>query len=238
MNLALNNISKSFGKQEVLCSVNVEFNEPGITAILGPNGSGKTTLIKSILGMVIPDEGEILLADKSVLGQWEYRYEIDYLPQIANFPENLRYRELLEMIKDMRSGACRDKELNELFGLEPFMNKKMGQLSGGTKQKANIVLALMYENSFIILDEPSTGLDPLTHIAFKNFLDAERASGKTILVTTHIMDFVEDMADRIVFLMDGKIYFDGTLQELNKNFGQKKLENTIAEILKLQNNHV
>jgi Cu-processing system ATP-binding protein len=237
MNLEVNNISKSFGKQQVLRSVNVEFTKPGITAILGPNGSGKTTLIKSILGMVIPDEGDILLANKSVLGEWKYRYEIDYLPQIANFPENLRYRELLDMVKDIRTGSFRDKKLNELFGLEPFLDKKMGQLSGGTKQKANIVLALMYENSFIILDEPSTGLDPLSHIAFKNFLNAERESGKTILVTTHIMDFVEDMADRIVFLLDGKIYFDGTLNELNENFGQKKLENTIAEILKLENKH-
>lgn len=234
MNLVLDNISKSFGKQEVLKNISVDFNTPGITAILGPNGSGKTTLMKSILGMVIPDEGDILLADKSIIGEWQYRHNIDYLPQIANFPENLRYAELLEMIKDLRKGPFRDDRLNKLFGLESSLNKKMGQLSGGTKQKANIVLALMYENSFILLDEPSTGLDPLTHIAFKEFLNEEKASGKTILVTTHIMDFVEEMADRIVFLMDGNIYFDGTLQELNQNFKQDKLENTIAEILKLQ----
>lgn len=203
----------------------------GIFAVLGPNGSGKTTLIKSILGMVIPDKGEIKIEGNSVLKQSAYRNNINYLPQIANFPANLTVNELIKMVKNLRPKEAHDKELIKLFALEPFLDKKLGNLSGGTKQKVNIVLTFMFESDLIILDEPTTGLDPISLIHLKEIIHLEKEKGKTILITTHIMSFVEEIADEIVFLLDGEIYFKGSSNELKQRTGQKDLEHAIAKLM-------
>ena len=95
----IKNLHKRFGKLNALDGIDVKIQDDGIFAVLGPNGSGKTTLIKCILGMVIPDTGSISIDDREILGQWEYRKKIAYMPQIANFPPNLKVKELIKMIK-------------------------------------------------------------------------------------------------------------------------------------------
>ena len=229
--IEIRNLHKHFGKVEVLDNIDLSIDAEGIFAILGPNGSGKTTLIKSILGMVIPQSGEIEVNGSSVLGQWSYRDGVSYLPQIAQFPDNLKVSELIKMIKNLRPGAASDQELIELFGLLPFMGKKLGNLSGGTKQKVNLVLAFMFDSPILILDEPTTGLDPVSLIHLKELIRKEKDAGKTILITTHIMDFVDSMADEIVFLLEGNIYFKGTVEELKKRSAENDLEQAIANIL-------
>lgn len=229
--IKISNIHKKFGKVQVLKGLDLEIKSGGIFAILGPNGSGKTTLIKSILGMVIPNQGEIEFNGVSVLKEWAYRNEIDYLPQIANFPGNLTVLELVNMIKNLRKKKALDLALIELFKLEPFLNQKLANLSGGTRQKVNLVLAFMFDSPLLILDEPTTGLDPVALISLKELILKEKKKGKTILITTHIMDFVEEMADEIVFLLDGSIYFKGTVQALKKQTNQANLERAIANIL-------
>ncbi|MCF6353118.1 MAG: ABC transporter ATP-binding protein [Cyclobacteriaceae bacterium] len=233
--IEITNLYKRFGKVQVLEGVSLEIKGGGIFAILGPNGSGKTTLIKSILGMVIPQSGTILIENKPIKDQWEYRNSLNYLPQIAQFPENLKVEELIGMIKNLRGQTANDKELIELFGLAPFIDKKLGNLSGGTKQKVNLVLAFMFNCPLIILDEPTTGLDPVSLINLKGLINKEKEAGKTILITTHIMDFVDTMADEIVFLLEGKIYFKGTVAELKKKSAQNDLEHAIATILTEKN---
>ncbi len=233
--IEITNLHKRFGKVQVLEGISLEIKGGGIFAILGPNGSGKTTLIKSILGMVIPQSGTILIENKPIKDQWEYRNNLNYLPQIAQFPENLTVEELIGMIKNLRGQTANDKELIELFGLAPFMDKKLGNLSGGTKQKVNLVLAFMFNCPLIILDEPTTGLDPVSLINLKGLINKEKEAGKTILITTHIMDFVDTMADEIVFLLEGKIYFKGTVAELKKKSTQNDLEHAIATILTEKN---
>ena len=230
--VTIQHLYKSFGPVDVLQGVNLKISEAGIVAILGPNGSGKTTLIKSMLGMVIPQKGEIFIDEQQVLGKWEYRNDISYMPQIANFPQNLRVRELINMIKNLRSETSLDQELIEQFKLQPFLDKKLGTLSGGTRQKVNIVLTFMFDSPLIILDEPTTGLDPVALIYLKRLIAEEKAKGKTILITTHIMNLVEEVADRVIFLLDGNIYFDGTVDALKQQTQQQNLEHAIAEILK------
>jgi Cu-processing system ATP-binding protein len=153
------------------------------------------------------------------------------LPQIANFPSNLKVKELIKMIKDLRSNTNEDKRLIELFKLEPFLDKKLGTLSGGTKQKVNIVLTFMFNSPIIILDEPTSGLDPVSLIRLKDLIQAEKAKGKTILITSHIMSFVEEVADEIVFILEGKIYFKGCISDLKKKTNQPDFEHAIASIL-------
>ncbi len=227
----IQNLHKKFNKNVVLSGVDLRISEGGIIAVLGPNGSGKTTLIKSILGMVIPNKGKIQVLGKNIKNHSSYRKEIDYLPQIANFPNNLKVSELIRMIKDLRRNTSDDENLISLFKLEAFLNKKLGNLSGGTKQKVNIVLTFMFDSPLIILDEPTTGLDPISLLRLKQLIQDEKSKGKTILITSHIMSFVEEVSDEIVFLLEGKIYFKGSIKELKTQTDQPDFEHAIASIL-------
>src|SRR5699024_1386767 len=209
----------------------LKIEDKGVFAVLGPNGSGKTTLIKSILGMVIPNKGEIFIEGKSIKKNWQYRRKIDYLPQIANFPNNLSVQELFKMIKDLRGRT--DADVNPYinrFGLEPYLNKKLGNLSGGTKQKVNLVLTFVFNSPIIILDEPTTGLDPAALIILKEMIEEEKQKEKVILLTSHIMNFVEDISDEIVFLLEGKVYFKGTAEALKTETKQSDFEHAIANL--------
>ncbi len=224
-------LHKKFGKNNVLNGVDLNINEGGIFAVLGPNGSGKTTIIKSILGMVIPDNGTIKVFNTNIKKNSNYRSKIDYLPQIANFPSNLKVIELIKMIKDLRGQTNNDQKLIETFKLQPFLNKKLGTLSGGTKQKVNLVLTFMFDSPIVILDEPTTGLDPISLIRLKELITVEKKKGKAILITSHIMSFVEEVADQIVFILEGKIYFKGSIEELKTKTEQNDFEHAIANIL-------
>lgn len=231
----IQSLYKSYGKLEVLRGISLSFDQPGIAAILGPNGSGKTTLIKSILGMVLPDKGSIHFQGQSIAGHWDYRRQIDYLPQIARFPDNLRVKELLNLIQDIRGEQPQHAErLIALFGLAPFLDKRLGNLSGGTRQKVNLLQAFMFDSPVVILDEPTSGLDPLAVQSLKALLQEEKAKGKLLLITTHIMSFVEEMADEVVFLLEGDIHFRGSLKSLKERYGESNLERAIAQILQGQ----
>lgn len=227
----IQDLYKKFGKNQVLSGVDLTIDQPGIFAVLGPNGSGKTTLIKSILGMVIPNKGDVFVLGEHIRKSANYRHHIDYLPQIANFPGNLRVKELIKMIKDLRGNTLEDTRLIELFKLEPFLDKKLSTLSGGTKQKVNIVLTFMFDSPLIILDEPTTGLDPISLIRLKELIQESKSKGKTILITSHIMSFVEEVSDEIVFLLEGKIYFKGSISDLKSQTKQPNFEHAIASIL-------
>lgn len=228
--IQVHHLEKSYGRNSVLKKLDLNIREGGIYAILGPNGSGKTTLIKCILGMTIPDKGEIQVAGLPVAESWKYRQSINYMSQIAQFPANLRLQELIDMIKDLRGTSVDERALIELFGLESFLKQKMAHLSGGTRQKVNIVLAFMFDSPLLILDEPTTGLDPGSLIKLKNLIRRERDHGKTILVTSHIMSFVEEVADEIIYLLEGVIYFQGSIGELESHTGQNDFEHAIASI--------
>lgn len=228
--IEIENLYKKFGKNEVLSGLNLSIAEGGIFAILGPNGSGKTTLIKSVLGMVVPNKGTISIRGASIKKKWKYRQDIAYLPQIANFPGNLKVKELIRMINDLRQMPSDAEKLVALFQMEPFVDKKLSALSGGTKQKVNIVLAFMFDCPLLILDEPTTGLDPASLIHLKELIQQEKDNRKTILITSHIMQFVAEVADTIVYLLEGKIYFKGSIEELKIKTQQTDFEHAIAAI--------
>ena len=233
--IAIKDLHKRFGKNQVLKGIDLDIGKGGIFAVLGPNGSGKTTLIKCILGMVIPNSGDILVDHSPVRNNWKYRSQIDYLPQIANFPGNLTVAELIRMIKNLRGQQGNDAPLVEAFHLEPFLDKRLGNLSGGTKQKVNLVLAFMFNSPLIILDEPTAGLDPVAMLYLKELIHKEREKGKTILITSHIMGFVEEVAEEIVFLLEGRVYFKGNMAALMEKTQQNDFQHAIATLLKENN---
>jgi len=235
--MIISGLHKAFGKNEVLKGIDLEIPDGCITAVLGPNGSGKTTLIKSILGMVLFQQGEIEIQGGNIKNDWHYRRDIGYLPQIARFPENLKVKELIRMMKDIRNQPASDSGLISLFGLEPYLDRPLRYLSGGTRQKVNILVAFMFDSHYLVLDEPTVGLDPLALIRFKDMLLQKKETGRAILLTTHMVSLVEEMADEVIFILEGKIYFQGKPGELKAQSNEINLERAIAGIL-MKDGHV
>ena len=230
--IQISNLHKSFKKNHVLKGIDLTIDKGGIYAILGPNGSGKTTMIKSILGMIVPNEGQLKVEGEDIAKKFAYRQKLNYLPQIANFPGNIKVSELIRMIIDLREQTADHDPLLDTFGLRPYLDQKLSTLSGGSAQKVNLVLTFMFDNPIYILDEPSTGLDPNALIQFKELLKRERDKGKTILITTHIMPFVEEVADEIIYLLEGRIGFKGSIKALLELYKVEDIEHAIAQMAK------
>ena len=230
------NISKKFGKLEVLQNISLNFEMGQSVAILGPNGSGKTTLIKSLLGMVIPDSGQILFDGKNIKKEFAYRNEIGYMPQIGNYPPNLKISQLIDMMKDIRKGKKEgiiiDEDIIELFKLKDIYQKPLGTLSGGTKQKVSAALAFLFDPKVLILDEPTAGLDPLASEILKSKILEEKRKGKLIIITSHIMADLEELSTHIVYMQEGKLKLYKELEELKAEFGEDRLGKIIAALMK------
>lgn len=230
--ISIQELYKRYGKKEVLHRIETVFAKGKLTVVLGPNGSGKTTLIKSILGLVIPEKGQVAIDGEKTTGKHLYREKIGYLPQINQFPGNLKVEDLLHFLGTLsKSEPILQSELVDALGLTPYLKQKIRTLSGGTLQKVNLVQAFMHDAPYLILDEPTSGLDPLTLLKFKELIQEARGKGKTIIITTHVLELVEEMADEIIFILDGKVYFQGKLKELNQETGQNDLLHSMAQVL-------
>mgnify|MGYP000467572846 CR=1 FL=1 len=227
--ILIKNLYKKFDENLVLNGIDLTIPQGNVFGILGPNGSGKTTLLKTILGMVIPNQGIIEVFGQNISKVSNYRHSIGYLSQSANFPPNLKVHELFTLIKNIRNKKSDYKEFLGRFNLDAYLNKKINSLSGGTRQKINIALAFMFNSPIIILDEPTAGLDPISLIRLKEMIQTEREKGKTILITSHIMSFIEEISDQIIFLFEGKIYFKGKISEIKLK--AKPIENGFPNCL-------
>jgi len=230
--IQIKHLKKSFGKLQVLKTVSCDFSRGGITGVLGPNAAGKTTLIKSILGMVIPDGGEVIFDGKSVSNSFEYKKHIGYMPQIGRYPDNMKIGELFKMMKDLRNvHTDLDTDLIKAYGLDKMTDKTMHTLSGGTRQKVSAALAFLFDPSVLILDEPTAGLDPLSAEILKDKIHQEKAKGKLILITSHILSEIDELADKVMYLLDGNIRFYKTLADLKTETGEQKLGKALTKIL-------
>ena len=237
--IEIKNISKKFGKLEVLTNVNLSFNKGECIALIGPNGCGKTTLIKCILGMVIPTKGDVLFEQKSILNEFQYRNNIGYMPQIGRYPDYMTVGQIIEMIKKIRnSNQPFDEDLVKAFHFEKIVDKQMRTLSGGTTQKVSAILAFLFNPDVLILDEPTAGLDPLASEILKDKIIKEKEKGKLILITSHLLSELDDMITQIIFMQDGKVHFHKTIADLLQSTNEKKISKAIAKILKSQSNEM
>jgi Cu-processing system ATP-binding protein len=231
--LVIDGVTKRYGKLPVLQRVDLAIARGRVTAILGPNGAGKTTLIKTILGLTSPDDGTIALDARTLRDDPGARAMIGYMPQIARFPENLTGAELIAMLLDLRGPeATIDRELVDRFRLQGALTKPLRALSGGTRQKVNAVLAFLFTPRLLILDEPTAGLDPIASGVLKDKIREERDRGKTVLLASHVMTELEELADNIVFLLDGTARFAGSVADLKRRTRQLNLEHAAAQLMR------
>jgi len=230
--IKIEKLNKSFTTLDVLKDVNLVFDRGEVVCLIGPNGSGKTTLIKCLLGLVIPDAGSVYYKDKPVLGTWAYRREFGYMPQISRFPEHIKVRQVFQMMKDLRSNdGVIDEDLLRAFSIDSIMEKRMAYLSGGTRQKVSAALAYLFSPEVLILDEPTAGLDPISSEQLKAKVMKEKHKGKLTLITSHNMTEVEELADRVIFIVEGSIQFSKTVEDIKNETSESRLGKALAVMM-------
>ncbi|GMV54047.1 MAG: ABC transporter ATP-binding protein [Chlorobi bacterium] len=230
--IEIQNIRKKFKQLQVLNGVSISLSPGSVTALVGPNGSGKTTLMKSIVGLVRPDSGTIHLDGELVSANPDVRNKMGYMSQVARYPENLSPLELIAMVRGIRKQQTEiAEELFSEFQLHEHLKKPMRSLSGGTRQKVGAVLAFMYEPRVLLLDEPTAGLDPLVTQRLKNRIRHVADNGSSVLITSHVIAEIEELATRIVYINEGVIMYDGSVQNLLSSTGHSNLPAAIAAIM-------
>lgn len=235
----LEGVSKAYGKVQALKNCTVSFEQGQSVALIGPNGSGKTTIIKCILGMVKPDQGQITFQGSSIANHWQYREHIGYMPQTGRYPDNMRVEQVFSLLKKLRKlPQTTDEELIEQFALREIFQKPMYTLSGGMRQKVSAALAFLFNPDVLILDEPTAGLDPLASEYLKQKIIQEKKKGKLILITSHILSDLDDIATDVLYIMEGRLQFFKTLEAVKAETSEVRLVNAIASIMKKQNTHV
>jgi Cu-processing system ATP-binding protein len=227
------NVGKKYGKMWALRDFSARFVAGETVSVIGPNGSGKTTMIKCLLGLVRATTGTITVNGERVGRDPEYRHHVGHMPQISRFPNELRIGQLIDLMDDIRGsnkGRGEGALVKEL-GVVDMMGKRLGTLSGGQRQKVSAVLAFRYAPSVLVLDEPTAGLDPVSsEIVLQAVRDIKR-DGCTVLITSHLMEEVEALADRVAYLQDGTMRFLLPPEELLAATGQKHLSKAIPAML-------
>ena len=218
MSIAVNNISKSYGAQKALDNISFSINKGEIVGFLGPNGAGKSTLMKILTTYITADEGTATVNGQDVnTNPKAVQLSIGYLPEHNPLYLDLYVREYLAFNADVYKVAkSRIEEVIQLTGLSTESHKKIGQLSKGYRQRVGLANALLHNPDVLILDEPTTGLDPNQLMEIRNVIK-NVGKDKTVFLSTHIMQEVEAICDRVIIINNGKIVTD------------KKLDNLISE---------
>lgn len=215
MSIAIQNISKSYGTQKALDSISFSINKGEIVGFLGPNGAGKSTLMKILTTYLTADEGSAKVNGFDVNSQQkDVQLSIGYLPEHNPLYLDLYVREYLAFNADVYKVAkSRIEEVIQLTGLTTESHKKIGQLSKGYRQRVGLANALLHNPDVLILDEPTTGLDPNQLVEIRNVIK-NAGKDKTVFLSTHIMQEVEAICDRVIIIDKGKIVADKQLEKL------------------------
>lgn len=217
--LSATQLSQGYGRHVVFRSLDIELR-PGITALLGPNGAGKTTLLRTLATVQPPREGRLTIDGRVVTSEAEARAarrQIGFLPQRFGYEPGMRVRDFVRYGAWLRGLPSRDwpaasDAALEHVGLTENATKKMGSLSGGMRQRAAIAWAIVGNPRIVVLDEPTVGLDPQQRLRFRDIIMG--LTGATILLSTHLIDDVDAICDRVVVMHEGKFRFTGSLDQL------------------------
>lgn len=215
MSIEVQNISKSYGTQKALDNISFSIKKGEIVGFLGPNGAGKSTLMKILTTFISADEGLALVNDYDVINNAKaVQLSIGYLPEHNPLYLDLYVREYLAFNAEIyKIAKSRIEEVIQLTGLELECHKKIGQLSKGYRQRVGLATALLHNPAVLILDEPTTGLDPNQLVEIRNVIK-NVGKDKTVFLSTHIMQEVEAICDRVIIIDKGKIVTDKKLDKL------------------------
>jgi len=219
MSIVISNVSKVYGTQYALNHVSFEVKKGEIVGFLGPNGAGKSTMMKIITCFIPPTEGEVSVCGFDIWNDSiEVRKRIGYLSESNPLYHDMYVREFLEFIAgihQINNPKLRMKEVIEMTRLEIEQHKKIGALSRGYRQRVGLAQALFHDPEVLILDEPTTGLDPNQLVEFRELI-RQCGKKKTVLLSTHIMQEVEAMCNRVIIINKGNIVADNSTQELKE----------------------
>ncbi len=227
--LEVKNLSKYFGIKKAVDNVSFSVEDGKILGVLGKNGAGKSTLFRMILNILDPDEGEVLYNGEKIDTKVSDR--IGYLPEVGSLIDSYTVYELCVYYGKMKSMKTEDIKKNmfdllEKFEIVEFANMKIKELSKGNKQKIQFIISILHDPDLIILDEPFSGLDPVSVEYFKNIILDLKARGKTIIFSSHIMSHVEMLCEQIVIINSGKVVLQGNLDEIKQEYSSKTLDIT------------
>lgn len=225
MSIEVQNISKSYGTQKALDNISFNVNKGEIVGFLGPNGAGKSTLMKILTTYINADEGHAIVNNFDVnLHQIEVQRSVGYLPEHNPLYLDLYVREYLAFNADVYKVAkSRIDEVISLTGLTPEAHKKIGQLSKGYRQRVGLATALLHNPDVLILDEPTTGLDPNQLVEIRDLIK-NIGKDKTVFLSTHIMQEVEAICDRVIIINQGKIVADNNIENLITEVNEQIIE--------------
>lgn len=234
--LSLKNLSMSYGSKNVLNEINLDVYPGQIIGYIGPNGAGKSTTLKIMLGLVGEYSGMVeIFGEDIATSDYSYKRKIGYVPENAEIYDNLTANEYLTFIGELygmeqNEAANKAESLMQQFGMEDVLHTRISSFSKGMRQKVLIISSLLHNPDLIFLDEPLSGLDANSVMIIKDILEQLVAHGKTIFYSSHIMDVVEKISNRIVLLVDGKIAADGTFEELQEQNKQGSLEGIFNQL--------
>jgi len=218
--LAIEHLTKTFDSRNVLEDISFTVSRGEVFGLLGPNGAGKTTLIRTILDIFRPDAGTISLFGRSFSDN--IKDAIGYLPEEGSLDKEIPVGECIRYFAELKHVDAIDRKADEWLerlDLTEYRNKKIQELSKGMHRRLQFILAVIHQPDLLILDEPFSGLDPINIKTLKDILLDLRDNGMTLIMSTHQMDEVERMCDRILMLNNGKTVLYGSLDEIRRQFG-------------------
>lgn len=227
MSLQINRLTKKFGTQTALNNVSLKIGKSEIVGLLGPNGAGKSTLMKSIVGALKIDEGDIFFEGKNI-SQYslETKSKMGFLPENNPLYAEMYVKEYLTFVAEIHGvSKARIEEVIELVGITPEKSKKISQLSKGYRQRVGLAQAILHSPELLILDEPTNGLDPNQIVEIRNVIK-EIGREKTVILSTHVMQEVEALCSRVILLHKGNIIQDSPIAEFKDKF--ESLEEAFA----------
>ncbi|NJE61572.1 ABC transporter ATP-binding protein [Thermococcus sp. 21S7] len=231
--LVVRGLRKSYGNFEALRGLSFDVKKGEIFGLIGPNGAGKTTTIKTIVGLLKPDSGEIRLLGKKMPDK-EVLRKVGYMPQDLALYMNLTVEENLEFYSRLY-GLSRNEfkerkdEILRFVGLEKFRDRLVVELSGGMQRRASLACALLHKPEFLILDEPTVGVDPHLRASFWRYFRELAERGASLLITTHYMDEAVN-CDRVAIVMDGRVLATASPQEIMKKTNSATLEEAVLKL--------
>lgn len=237
MSIEVKNLTKVYGEQKAVNSANFSVKKGEVVGFLGPNGAGKSTTMKMITGYLPATEGEALVCGIKVDAEnITTQKKIGYLPETNPMYFDMYVREYLSFcagVHGMKGKAAKERveEMIELTGLTPESKKIIGSLSKGYKQRVGLAQALLHDPEVLILDEPTSGLDPNQIVEIRNLI-SKAGKEKTVLLSTHIMQEVEAMCDRVIIINKGELVADAKIVELQEKYSNKSLEEIFRALTK------